>query len=180
MVFQIGSVHPVRIVMLIAYAQFRSFAPGWWAQFFGDGLLPRFEFTMNWCARRAAPVVVPTGTRLELIWDLSTAQTILAQAGLALTQETLATFDGDSTPGCARCCCLCIHKARVMDATGRRGVHVDHVIQKLRCSTLHFLSLRSRCMPVAPFLNLPIALMRTAWRLSAALLKIRWSLDSSS
>jgi hypothetical protein len=29
-------------------------------------------------------------------------------------------------------------------------------------------------------LNLPIALMRTAWRLSAALLKIRWSLDSSS
>ena len=87
---QARGAHPARTLVLLPYAQLRPLAARLWAQFFGDGFSPQFDTTMNWCASRATPVPAPTDIRMDLTWDLLTAQSLLAQAGLAEQQTALA------------------------------------------------------------------------------------------
>jgi ATP-dependent exoDNAse (exonuclease V) beta subunit len=45
---------------------------------------------MNWCASHANHTPAPTDIRMDLSWDILTAQSLLAQTGLAAQQAALA------------------------------------------------------------------------------------------
>lgn len=79
---QARGAHPARTLVLLPFAQLRPLASRLWAQFIGDGVSPQFKTTMNWCASHANNTRAPTDIRMDLTWDLLTAQSSLVQAGL--------------------------------------------------------------------------------------------------
>jgi ATP-dependent helicase/nuclease subunit B len=85
-----ASVHPSRTLVLLPYAQLRPLAARLWTRRFGDGFAPRFETTMNWTSDVGAFSPVPTDIRMDATWDSLSAQSMLAQAGLAEQQTALA------------------------------------------------------------------------------------------
>jgi ATP-dependent helicase/nuclease subunit B len=82
--------HAARTVVLLPYAQLLPLATRLWTQTFPDGFAPRFETTMNWSAALGGHDRQTTDLTLDAGLDHLTAQSFLAQAGLAQQQDALA------------------------------------------------------------------------------------------
>ncbi len=82
--------HAARTVVLLPYAQLLPLATRLWMQTFPDGFAPRFETTMNWSAALGGHDRQTTDLTLDAGLDHLTAQSFLAQAGLAQQQDALA------------------------------------------------------------------------------------------
>ncbi len=91
-------VHPSRVMVLVPYAQLMQQARSAWAAFTAStgaqaAFTPRFETTMNWAASiamTAGPAVAGDDIAQDIAVDILTAASLLARAGLAAQQHTLA------------------------------------------------------------------------------------------
>jgi ATP-dependent helicase/nuclease subunit B len=82
-------VHPARSVVVLPFAQLLPLATRLWAQCYPDGFAPRFETTLNWSKSLGGIALEPTDISFDLALDTLTAQSLLAQAGLAAQQDVL-------------------------------------------------------------------------------------------
>ena len=87
--------HPAEAVVLLPYAQLIQQARRAWAEVAGGtAFVPRFETTMNWATGLGGTLgmFTPSGVdlRMDVSIDMLTAASLLAQAGLAAQQDTLA------------------------------------------------------------------------------------------
>ena len=89
-------VHPSQVVVLLPYVQLIKQARQSWAAQAGNTtfFVPRFETTMSWASGQGGPlgIFTPSGVdlRMDVSFDMLTANSLLEQAGLAAQQESLA------------------------------------------------------------------------------------------
>ncbi|MCX8522264.1 MAG: hypothetical protein ORN28_12110 [Rhodoferax sp.] len=84
--------HAGRTLVLLPFAQLRQVAAELWSRGCGDGFVPRFNTSLNWCNSMGQRQWSATDIRMNRAWDLLTAQHLLGQTGLGEHQSSLASM----------------------------------------------------------------------------------------